>query len=208
MASVAPTHEVWNSLEVVKLIFSLLTPLALAFLARFIDRASRRYEDRRWVNQRVIEKRLEIYDELAPMLNDVLCYFTFVGCWKDFDPPAIVKMKRDLDRKIHLAKPLFPAAFSSACQMFVRECFTSFGGLWGSDTKLRTTIAGRMEAHPRPWDPNWANHFDDESTKPERVQKLYTNIMREFTASLGELEFTPSSMLTRLPANVREDAMK
>jgi len=204
----ASTASVWNSLEVVKLIASLLTPAALALLGIFIQRLSRRYEDRRWVNQKVVEKRLEIYDQLAPELNDVLCYFTFVGCWKDLDPPTVVKMKRDLDRKLHLAKPLFPAEFFAACRAFLNECFLSFGGGWGSDAQLRTTVAGRMEVHPRPWDPSWAQHFSEEHADPDTVQELYKNVMKEFSASFGQLDFTPSDHLSVLPPDIRRDAMR
>jgi hypothetical protein len=202
------TKPIWASLETFKLAESIITPIGLAFLGLYIRRLSRKIEDRQWVNQKVVEKRLEIYDQLAPQLNDVLCYFTFVGCWKDVDPPVMVEMKRTLDRKIHLAKPLFPAEFFVACQLFLRECFTRFSGPWGSDSQLRTTIVGRIEAHPRPWDPGWEKHFSKETADPYKVQQLYKDVMREFTACLGQLDFTPSESLSRLPPNLYEDAMR
>ena len=195
----------WNSLEIAKIAASLLTPAALAIFGLFIQRVSRRFEDRRWVNQKVVEKRLEIYDQLAPGLNDILCYFTFVGCWKDLDPPDVVRMKRDMDRKVHLARPLFPASFSTACQAFLHECFTRFGGPWGADSQLRTTTAGRIEVHPRPWNPDWACHFASEHAETEKIQQLYLAIMTEFTVCLGQLDFTPYNALTSRPARVQKD---
>jgi hypothetical protein len=198
----------WTWLEIAKLVVSFLTPVAIGLFSLYLRRLSRRMEDRQWVNQKVVEKRLEIYDQLAPQLNDVLCYFTFVGCWKDFDPPAMVEMKRSLDRKIHLAKPLFPAGFFVACQLFLRECFTRFSGPWGSDAQLRTTMDARIKAHPRPWQSNWADHFSKDHADPYKVQELYKDVMREFSACLGQLDFTPSESLSRLPPDLYEDAMR
>ncbi len=202
------TPSTWNSLEIVKLFASLLTPAALTVLGIFIQRAGRRYEDRRWVNQKIIEKRLEIYDQLAPSLNDILCYFTFIGCWKEFDPPEMIKRKRVIDRQMHLAKPLFPESFFVSCQALMRECFTAFGGPWGSDSQLKTTQEGRKQAHPKPWDDLWSTHFNAEHADPARVQLLSKAIMKEFTASFGQLDFTPSEYLRELPRDVREDAMR
>ena len=113
-----------------------------------------------------------------------------------------------LDRKLHLAKPLFPAEFFAACRAFLNECFLSFGGGWGSDAQLRTTVAGRMEVHPRPWDPSWAQHFSEEHADPDTVQELYKNVMKEFSASFGQLDFTPSDHLSVLPPDIRRDAMR
>jgi hypothetical protein len=93
-------NSIWTSLEVVTLIAQLLTPVAVAGLGLYFTRIAKRFEHLQWRNQRLIEKRIAIYDDLAPHFNDLLCYFTFVGCWKDLTPPEVVKLKRAVDKKV------------------------------------------------------------------------------------------------------------
>jgi adenylate kinase family enzyme len=59
----------WNSLEVAKLVASVLTPAAVAFFGMWLNRYLKRIEHFQWANQKAVEKRLEVYSELAPLLN-------------------------------------------------------------------------------------------------------------------------------------------
>ena len=101
----------WNSLEVAKLAASATTPLLVLYIGLLIQRAVRRIEAVQWANRKVVEKRLEIYDQIAPILNDLLCYFAYVGNWKELSPPQMVSAKRMLDKQVHLAAPLFSRGF-------------------------------------------------------------------------------------------------
>lgn len=80
----------WNWLEIAKLLASLLIPITLAVFGVYVHRITKRFEHLQWRSQKLIEKRLSIYDELAPLFNDLLCYFTYVGGWRDLNPPDVV----------------------------------------------------------------------------------------------------------------------
>jgi len=110
----------WNWLEVAKLVAGLLTPVALAILGIYIHRVTKRFEHLQWQSQKLIEKRLEIYDSLAPELNELLCYFTYVGAWRDTNPDTVVSLKRKIDRRIHLAAALFSKDFLTSAWHFSR----------------------------------------------------------------------------------------
>ncbi|WP_077036777.1 hypothetical protein [Pelomonas sp. KK5] len=97
----------WSWLEVAKLVASLLIPLTLAGVGVFVHRVTRQFEHLQWRSQKLIEKRIAIYDDLAPLFNDLLCYFTYVGRWKEMSPPDVVALKRVVDKKIYMAAPLF-----------------------------------------------------------------------------------------------------
>ena len=71
--------ESWNSLEVVKLLVGILNPIALLIIGWFINKRLKKVEQSQWLNQKMIEKRLEIYDKLAPSFNDLFCFYTNVG---------------------------------------------------------------------------------------------------------------------------------
>jgi hypothetical protein len=193
----------WNSLEVAKLAVSVLTPAAIAVLGIYIHRITKRFEDLQWRGQKLTEKRLQIYDDLAPLFNDLLCYFTYVGPWKELKPPEIVALKRKIDRKIFLAAPLFPREFFSACQVFQGLCFRPFSG-WGMDAQLRTNFERRRESDPE-WLDGWERYYADtkEVTDPAKVRAAYSQVMQVFSESIGVTADHSHVETSRLPRNIR-----
>lgn len=190
----------WNSLEIAKLVASCATPIAVAGFGIYIHRVTKRFEHSQWRNQKVIEKRLAIYDSLAPDLNTLLCYFTYVGCWKDFEPTKIIEMKRKVDREIYLAQPLFSPDFFNACTDFISTCFETFTG-WGQDAKLRSHFERRREATPK-WNAAWEKCFSDKPSEVEEVRRAYQRIMKIFASEIGVPGFK-DTRCGRLPANIR-----
>lgn len=187
----------WNWLEVAKLISALFTPIALAILGIYVHRITKKFEHVQWRSQRLIEKRLQIFDDLAADLNDLLCYFTYVGSWRDFDPPSIVGMKRRIDKKIHLACPLFGREFFSSCQEFQSLCYETYNA-WGEDAKLKTQSHHRRQARGKTWNDEWDSCFSNDVPDVEEIQLAYTNVMMVLARDIGVNEsfFTPEPMKT------------
>jgi hypothetical protein len=195
-------QAVWTSLEVAKLIAQLLTPIAVAALSIYFTRIAKRFEHLQWRNQRLIEKRIGIYDDLAPDLNDLLCYFTFIGCWKDLSPPEVVKLKRSVDKKVYLAAPLFTPAFYKACMDFIGLCYGTFQG-WGQDARLKTPQERRRQAAGSSWQSSWEDCFTQEVTDPKEIRAAYQKIMRVFSDEIGittELGLQP---VGKIPGNIQ-----
>jgi len=174
----------WNWLEIAKLLAGLITPAALAIFGVYIHRVTKRFEQLQWRSQKLVEKRLAVYDDLAPVFNDVLCYFTYVGCWKELDPPDVVRLKRILDKKIHLAAPLFSESFCSACLEFQEICFETYTG-WSRDALLKTQWKRRKEARLNDWQDEWADCFSESVSDPEHVRSIYCRIMESFAVDIG-----------------------
>lgn len=76
----------WTGLDVVKLLVSALIPLAVVYAGYRVSRAASRLEAVQWANQPVIQRRLDIFAEVAPKLNQLLCFALFIGGWKDITP--------------------------------------------------------------------------------------------------------------------------
>lgn len=192
----------WTWLEVAKLASSVLTPVAIATLGVYVHRVTKAFEHRQWRSQKLIEKRLDVYDDLATDLNDLLCYFTFVGCWRDLEPPAVVAMKRKVDKKIHLASPLFGKRFFSCCMDFQNLCFETYSG-WGRDALLRTSVERRKEARAHDWNDDWDECFSSQVSDPRAIRTAYAAIMEVLSEEIGvhpEASVPPSG---RVPSNVR-----
>ncbi len=176
----------WNSLEVVKLVVSGLTPVVVLLLGIWISRLARRLEELQWANRTIVEWRIKVYDEVATLLNDLVCYFTFVGNWKELNPHQVVSLKRDLDKNIHIAAPLFSKRFLSLYFEFIHACFETYSG-WGRDAQLRTPIDRHRKAAGDHWKKEWEELFSpaENCIDPSVVRVAYQALMRDFAGELG-----------------------
>ncbi len=192
----------WSSLEVAKLLASLLTPIVVAIFGVYIHRITKRFEHSQWRSQKLIEKRLAVYDDLAPLLNDLLCFFTYIGAWKEMDPPAAVALKRQIDKKVHLAAPLFSSRFFAACMVFQNLCFETYAG-WGVDARLRSQFKRRQDVYGTKWNTAWDQLFSDEASDPGRIRAAYQEVMEAFAADLGVVQEPAVPYSGPVPWNIR-----
>ena len=176
---------IWNSLEIAKFVVSIVTPVIILFLGIWINKRLKKLEQLQWANQKLIEKRIHIYDQLVPILNDILCYFTFIGIWKDIEPKEIVKMKRKVDKIAYVNSPLFSKEFLIKYNNFIELCYSTYSG-WGSDAKLRTVFQRRKEANSQ-WEASWEDCFADktEATEPELIKSAYMEFVKYFSEEIG-----------------------
>jgi hypothetical protein len=150
----------WSSLEVVKLVVSVLTPIIVLWLGIRVRDAAQRIEQAQWTNQKLIERRLELHDQMAPGLNDLLCFFTFVGHFRELDPPEAITIKRALDKTFHANEQLFSSALRQRYRELMKTCF-DMSATWGADAKLRasrTRLQAERGNHVA-WDEQWNDRF-------------------------------------------------
>ena len=102
-------------------------PIVVILLGFWVNQKTKRLEHLQWRSQKLVEKRLAVYDDLAPDLNDFLCYFTFVGLWKELRPPDVVALKRKVDRKIHSESVSDPEHIREAYQEVMKAFACDIG---------------------------------------------------------------------------------
>jgi hypothetical protein len=175
----------WSSVQIVTVIVDAATPVTVAVLGVIFARASRKIEQVQWANQTVVTRRLEIFDILAPGLNQLLCFATFVGGWKEIDPPKAIAVKRDLDQIMYANKVLFSDELFAAYHAFMGVLFDMFGTT-GADAKIRAPIQSRWGNRR---DLNWWNdalsgRFTDEAASLEGIQAAYDALGEQFRADL------------------------
>jgi hypothetical protein len=204
MNQVPPIPPIWTSLEIAKLVVSALTPLVVVIIGLWISRSLKRLEYLQWTNQKVTEKRIEVFEELAPLLNDILCYFTFVGCWKDLTAPEVVKQKRKMDRIFHVNEPLFSKDFGNHYRDFIGACYGTYAG-WGKDAKLLTLSERRKKAAGSAWKVEWDSCFADKDKcpDPDLVKSKYESLMSCFSDELGVGLHSDQVSSGRIPANIK-----
>lgn len=177
----------WNSLELAKLVVSALTPLLVVGLGAIVTRALRRIEDTQWQNRKVIERRLILYDKMAPLLNDLLCFFLTIGHFREIDPPAALAKKRELDRLFYANEYLMSEHFASSFNAFIQVCFRHYAGV-GHDAQLRMSLEdARSERGAARWDEAWNDYFAGGRYLSEResVSTRYRELMLVFSEQVG-----------------------
>ena len=67
----ADSSSVWTSLEVAKFVVSLATPVIAGIIALMVARFGIQLERQKAINQELVKKRIQIFDEIGPKLNDI-----------------------------------------------------------------------------------------------------------------------------------------
>ena len=184
------TEAPWNTLEIAKLAVGVLTPVSVAILAWFLNRRMKRLDLIQWSNQKLIEKRIAVYDLVAPQLNLLLCFFTWVGYWKEISPQNAIQAKRDLDKAFNIYRHLFEADVYEAYQSYIHLLFETFIGP-GHDARLRTKVKGvdgdRQYDGSYEWKAEWNDQFSTLDTIPSKneIQRAYGALMSSLTRALG-----------------------
>ena len=185
----------WDSLEITKLLVSVLMPVSVVVFGWLLNRRLKHIEHRQWANQKLIEKRLELYDELAPGLNKLLCFYNFVGSWKDISPKEALETKRALDQKVHIYRYLLGEKFFSAYIRFIELLFKQWQGYGKSasfKSNIATTLGSRMDDSHYEWDSEWDSWFVEEGAPSfVEVERGYTKVMRALSDTI-ELYDEPS----------------
>jgi hypothetical protein len=141
----------WNSLQYATLAVDALTPLTVAGLGYFVARTSRRLEQVQWANQTVVTRRLEIFSEIAPALNKLLCFATFVGRWKEIEPQHAINLKRRLDETMYANRVLFSDELLAAYHEFMSAQFAMYAST-DADAHLRAPIESQWgNRRNMPW---------------------------------------------------------
>jgi hypothetical protein len=198
----------WTSLEIVKLAVAALTPVVVAVAAYWLNRRLKSVEAAQWSQQKIIERRIQAYDELAPSLNKLFCFFAYVGSWKEMEPSEVIGLKRSLDQRAHISAPLFDRHFLPSYNALLERCFKTFGG-WGADAKLRTLSDRRRDAMGTKWSPAWDACFADRgaATPPSEVMSAYTQLMAYLAGAIGATE-VDAHMLSEGKIPMNDDATR
>jgi hypothetical protein len=171
------TASDWNSLEVVKLVVGAATPVVIFAIGYQVSRVARRIDAVQWVTRKLVEERLPLYREIAPRLNDLLCFFTLVGHFRTIDPPKAIAIKRDVDQTVHANLYLFTPMFMERYYAFMQTCFATFVGA-GEDAKLRSSVS-LQRAERRQWNDEWSHLFtsEEDAARPQDVRAAYGSLL-------------------------------
>ena len=196
----------WEALSAVG---AIATPLVVLVLGFVLTRRQAR-------NEELLKARIDYYRVLVPKLNQLMCYMTFIGTWRDLSPVQVVQLKRELDHEFHCAVPLFSEPVALAYETYMDACFRTFND-WGSDPRILSSAYRRRQAW-RPaegWDPGWDRMFTmaDHEAIPAptlmSLRKQYDDLVgamvRDLDLTRTRDQYTSGQVVLNAHAPVRED---
>lgn len=163
-----------------------LTPLAVVGLGFFLARLSRRIEAVQWANQTVVTRRVELFGQVAPKLNQLLCFATFVGRWKEITPQQATTLKRDLDEIMFANRMLFSDELFKAYEWFMASLFDMYAST-DTDAPLRAQITTPLGDRRNLdwWEDAMTSRFSASNPSPiGDVQAAYDALGQRFRADL------------------------
>lgn len=176
----------WTGVDVATVAVNALTPLTVAVLGIYVARASRRIEQVQWANQTVVTRRLDIFSQLAPGLNRLLCFATFVGGWKEIKPRDAIALKRQLDEIMYANRVLFSDELFSAYHQFMTTLFAMYATT-NADAHLRAPIKSQWgdRRNMRWWRRSMADLFSETSVASlDDIQAAYDQLAQRFRTEL------------------------
>ena len=178
------TEQIWNSLKIPIMIIATLAPIIIAFLVIRYNRIIKRLDRKHQTNQRIVEKRIEIYDRIGPKLNDIFCFYCYNGNWKEITPIDIVRLKKELDKDINVNTPILSNDISGKYIDFMRLCFVSFSG-WEHKEKIKSLYEIRQE-HNVEWNDDWIQFFDTNNViEGIKMKESYNELIEYFKKDLS-----------------------
>ena len=195
----------WNSLEVAKL---LVTPVVVALLGYFVQTQlaaqARQTQEllaeqaRSWQqNQRLFDRRLQIYDNVRVELNRIYCYIEDIGSWKEDNPETVLAAKRHIDGEMHSQRAIWSQETFNAYLAYMNSAFLTYTGV-GQDAKIKTGAEEKRVGIAN-WSSDWEQRLTgkksvDHKSKYDQLLNLLSKDM-SLTANqslkLDVLKLTP-----------------
>src|SRR5271165_444524 len=169
-------------LEYAKLAVSTLTPIMTGVLGIIIVRMGTRLDVSKQLHQELLRKRLQLFEEIAPKLNDMLCFFQAIGHWAELNPDEVIKRKRAVDRSIQVNRYLFRSDFWDAYRRFEQAHFEMYAAV-GQPAKLRLDMPHIRErvgdAFKNEWTPSVSSKLGHHGEQQQRYEALMEILGRE-----------------------------
>jgi hypothetical protein len=166
-----------EALEYWKLAVAGLTPIMTGLVAILLVRIGTKLDVTKQLHQELLRKRLQLFEEIAPKLNDVFCFFQAVGHWADLSPEEVIKRKRSIDRCIQVYRYLFSSDFWDAYQRFEIAHFEMYATV-GRPAKLRLDMTYVRQRVGDAFKGEWTPFVSSKAGDHEEQRKLYEALMQ------------------------------
>jgi hypothetical protein len=163
-------------LELLKLGVAALTPIMTGIVGVVILRLGKRMEINQQLHNELFRKRLALFEDIAPKLNDIHCFYQSIGHWTELTPEDIIRRKRAVDRSIQVNRYLFRLDFWQAYQDFEQAHFEMFSAP-GQPARLRLDVDHVRKLTGDLFKPEWLTFASAKHGDSAEQQRNYQALM-------------------------------
>jgi hypothetical protein len=163
-------------LKYAQLIVAALTPIMTGVVGIILVRMGTKLDVTKQLHQELLRKRLQLFEDIAPKINDVFCFFQAVGHWADLGPEEIIKRKRAIDRVIQVNRYLFRSDFWETYQRFESAHFEMYAAV-GRPARLRLDVAHLRGRVGEAFKPEWSDFVSAKGGDHEQQRAYYEALM-------------------------------
>lgn len=175
-------------IEYAKLAVSALTPLVGGIIAWQLARFGTKLDKQRSLNQELTKKRIALYDEIAPRLNIIYCFFSCVGDWNNSSPATILDEKRAIDRKFHVFQTLLSKEAFSKYGTFMKEYFETFTEV-GRPASLRLDVRFVRNQIGDKFKEEWTEYLSGDLGDIRIQVDAYNELIRELGRGITSVDW-------------------
>lgn len=176
-------EDTWNSLQIAIIIVAAVSLIVNLILAIRTSRIKKQLLKQYQSNQKLVEKRIEVFERMGPKLNDILSFFCYTGNWKELAPPDIMQLKRELDKDIQIHASHFSDELIPTYNAFMQLCFVAHTG-WEHNEKIKSLYELRQE-QTSGWLDSWIPYFDTNNVVDGvQVKERYDKLLAFFKKDL------------------------
>lgn len=175
------TKNAWNSLEIAKLIISLAMPAAVAYFGWVANSKLQDLQHQIRLSEKIIDKRIEIYESIRIRLNNIYTYIEEVGSYKQFTPDTIMEDRRYLHAEMHTQRAYWSPATFSAYLTYMDEI--AFEPWQGINTDARIRDAPGQKKTLGSWKEGWSDDFTGKQ-HPDHAA-TYSRLINHISLDIG-----------------------
>jgi hypothetical protein len=151
----------WDSLEIVKVLVSCITPLVVALMGVLIQASIAQQSEASKLNSQLAARRLVVYDGVREGLNRIYCFVEDRGSWKTDNPDTITALRRKIQTDMQTNRAIWSPKTFTLYERYIDEvAFKTYTGV-GRDAQIRTVNDQKEVAIPD-WKKKWKDRTTDE----------------------------------------------
>lgn len=159
-----------------------ITPVVILVLGIWAKNIATKHENRTSLHNRVIEKRVDVYELVGKDLNDIFCFVVRVGNWKQLTPEEIVKKKRAVDQLMYINRPYWSDKSFTSYTSFMTSAFEVYSGS-GQDAKIKADFEKYKTIEINQDD--WAPYFSDKTSDTKALWRKFRVLMKSLSHEFG-----------------------
>ncbi len=163
-------------LEYVKIGVAALTPIMTGLVGLIVLRMGTKLETTKQLHQELLKKRLQLFEDVVPKLNDIHCFYQSVGHWAELSPEEVIRRKRAIDRVIQVNRYLFRSDFWDEYQRFEQAHFEMFA-VPGQPARLRLDLDHVRKLTGKAFKDEWLPFVSSKTGSHEEQRKHYQALM-------------------------------